>query len=75
VVNIQHEFGSYGGVWGSNIIDFMEALDKPIITTLHTALSDPPKIAQSITKRIYDLSDYVVVSANIGKNILNKTYR
>ncbi|HYA61386.1 MAG TPA: glycosyltransferase family 4 protein [Candidatus Acidoferrum sp.] len=74
VVNIQHEFGLYGGIWGSNIIDFMEALDKPIVTTLHTVLSDPPKIAQSITKRIYDLSDSVVVSANIGKDILNKAY-
>jgi len=74
VVNIQHEFGLYGGIWGSNILDFMEALDKPIITTLHTVFSDPPKITQSITKRIYDLSDSVVVSANIGKGILNKTY-
>jgi len=75
VVNIQHEFGLYGGVWGSNILDFMETLDKPIITTLHTVFSDPPKIAQTITKRIYDLSDSIVISANIGKNILNQTYR
>jgi glycosyltransferase involved in cell wall biosynthesis len=74
VVSIQHEFGLYGGIWGSNILDFMEELDKPIITTLHTVLSDPPKIAKSITERLYNLSGRIVVSANIGRDILNQAY-
>ncbi len=74
VVNIQHEFGLYGGIWGSNILDFMEELHKPIITTFHTVLSDPPEIVKSITEKLYNLSDRVIVSANIGRELLNQTY-
>jgi glycosyltransferase involved in cell wall biosynthesis len=74
VVNIQHEFGLYGGIWGSNILDFMEEFHKPIITTLHTVLSDPTEIVKSITEKLYNLSDRVIVSANIGRELLNHTY-
>jgi glycosyltransferase involved in cell wall biosynthesis len=74
VVSIQHEFGLYGGICGSNILDFMEELDKPIITTLHTVLSDPPEIVKSITEKLYNLSDRIVVSANIGREYLNTAY-
>jgi hypothetical protein len=36
MVNIQHEFGLFGGENGNYIIDFIENLKKPIVMTLHT---------------------------------------
>lgn len=36
VVNIQHEYGLYGGMAGEYILAFMGATQKPIITTMHT---------------------------------------
>ncbi len=46
VVNIQHEFGIFGGEAGSYICDFLANLKKPVATTLHTVLpnfEDKPK--------------------------------
>lgn len=36
VLNLQHEFGIWGGVNGSNLVAFLEDLKKPIVTTFHT---------------------------------------
>ncbi|MDD1720934.1 MAG: glycosyltransferase family 4 protein [Euryarchaeota archaeon] len=74
VINIQHEYGLYGGSWGSNIIEFMEVLEKPIITTLHTVLPKPPSEAKAVTREIYSLSDGVVVPGQIGADILENAY-
>ncbi len=36
LVNLQHEFGLFGGDWGEHITTFMENVKKPVVTTLHT---------------------------------------
>lgn len=74
VINIQHEYGLYGGTWGSNIIEFMEVLEKPIITTLHTVLPKPPSEAKAVTREIFNLSDNVVVPAQTAARILENAY-
>ncbi|MFA5094125.1 MAG: glycosyl transferase family 1, partial [Candidatus Omnitrophota bacterium] len=38
LVNIQHEFGIFGGDHGSYIISFLEALKKPSVVTFHSVL-------------------------------------
>lgn len=40
VVNVQHEFGIFGGEAGEYICAFMERLKRPVVTTLHTVLPD-----------------------------------
>jgi len=74
LVNIQHEYGLYGGSWGDNLISFMEEVDKPIVTTLHTILQDPPKEAKEVMDEILRLSDLVVVLARVGARILEERY-
>ncbi len=73
-MNIQHEFGLYKGDYGDYIISFLEKLQKPVVTTFHTVLPDPPHAMKSIVKKIYDLSDKIVVSANVGVDILKSTF-
>jgi hypothetical protein len=38
---IEHEYGIYGGDHGDYILDLVNNLDIPIVTTLHTVLSEP----------------------------------
>jgi glycosyltransferase involved in cell wall biosynthesis len=73
-VNIQHEFGLFGGNWGDYLISFMEEVDKPIITTLHTILQNPPKDARKVMNEVLELSDLVVVLARVGSRILEDVY-
>jgi glycosyltransferase involved in cell wall biosynthesis/CBS domain-containing protein len=74
IVNLQHEFGLFGGVWGEYIITFLERLEKPVVTTLHTVLQEPPSDASRVMKGIIQHSDYVVVMARLGKQILEQLY-
>jgi glycosyltransferase involved in cell wall biosynthesis len=74
VVNLQHEFGLFGGVWGDYLIEFLNAVEKPVVTTLHTILQNPPPDAERVTKEILDLSDCVVTMARVGIRILEQQY-
>jgi glycosyltransferase involved in cell wall biosynthesis len=75
VINIQHEFGLYRGDFGSYILEFMQRVKKPIVTTMHTILPNPPSGMRDIVKDIYALSDRIVISANAGIELLTDTYR
>lgn len=74
VVNLQHEFGLFGGVWGEYVLTFLERLDKPVITTLHTLLTEPSADARRVLEGIIRRSDYVIVMARVGIQILEQLY-
>jgi len=74
VVNIQHEYGLFGGQWGDYLLTFMEELKKPIVTTLHTILPDPNTGAERVLKEIMRLSDRIIVLARVGSRILEERY-
>ena len=73
-INIQHEFGLFGGTWGDYLLNFLEEIEKPVITTLHTILEKPGKDTKRVMKGIIELSDRVVVLARIGSKILEEDY-
>src|SRR3989339_373025 len=41
LVNIQHEYGLFGGEYGEFLIPFLEIVKKPVIITMHTVLPKP----------------------------------
>jgi len=74
VINLQHEFGLFGGSWGDYLIPFLEEVNKPVITTLHTILETPNKDAERVMRDLIRLSHRLVVIARIGARILEQTY-
>lgn len=74
VVCIQHEFGIYGGPSGQMLIPFMNALQAPIVTTLHTVLERPTPDQERVMRAILRRSARVVVMAERGANMLQRIY-
>jgi len=74
LVLVEHEYGIYGGSAGSNIIDLMRMLHKPIVTTMHTVISNPNDDQRKVTQEIIRLSNRIVVMSNHAKGILESVY-
>ncbi len=74
IIILEHEFGLFGGVWGDHIIAFLEELEKPLVTTLHTLLQEPGSEAKKVMDYILDRSDFVTVMAKVGIKILENKY-
>ncbi len=75
VVSLQHEFGIFGGEAGDHIMTLLSRLTMPIITTLHTVLSEPTPAQHGVLDRIVDASSRVVVMAEKGRELLRAVYR
>ena len=52
IVSLQHEYGIYGGEQGSYVLDLLQNLRLPIVTTLHTVLPRPSDRQREIMKAI-----------------------
>jgi glycosyltransferase involved in cell wall biosynthesis len=63
IVNIQHEYGLFGGRDGEYVLDFMRRVKKPIVMTLHTVLPHPEGHFKDITQAMFDEASAVVVLA------------
>ncbi|MDO8512941.1 MAG: glycosyltransferase family 4 protein [bacterium] len=74
VVHIQHEFGIFGGKHGEYIIPFMQAITKPIITTLHTVLDQPDEHRKKLIQEIAELSTVTIVMIKAASDRLNEVY-
>jgi len=55
IVNLQHEYGLFGGVWGEHVIAFLERLEKPVVTTLHTVLQEPVPDARRVLEGVLQI--------------------
>src|ERR1700686_5236529 len=75
VVSLQHEFGIFGGEAGGYIMPLLSRLTMPIVTTLHTVLSQPTPPQRSVLDRIAGVSSRVIVMAEKGMELLRTVYR
>lgn len=74
LVNVQHEYGLFGGDWGEYLVDFYRALEKPVVTTLHTVLPNPDPVLKRVTDEILAHSHRVVVLTRSSVDILRQHY-
>ena len=70
LVNLQHEFGLFGGEWGEHINCFLEKLQKPVVSTLHTISPSFEPTAQTVLKQIAKHSSKIVTMTNTATQIL-----
>ena len=61
IVVLEHEFGLYGGEFGSYIVKLLENLKKPLIVTAHTIPDDPSKGYGLVLKDIMKFAEKVIV--------------
>ena len=72
---VQHEFGIYGGPAGSHLLALLKEVRMPVVTTLHTVLSDPNAAQRLAMDELAGRSDRLIVMAQKGAEILRETYR
>jgi len=74
LVNIQHEFGIFGGKWGSLLIPFAKTLKKPMVINFHTVLTDPDEEILRTVRSLAESASVITVMTNLSKKILTQQY-
>lgn len=74
VINIQHEYGLFGGDDGEWLIDCIAQIRKPVVTSLHTVLPDPSPEHLRVARALCATSSAVVVLSETGREILINRY-
>ena len=69
---VQHEFGLFGGDHGEYLKIFLEKLNKPVITTLHTVQPHFDQKSVEILRYIAKRSDSIVVISKAAIDFLNQ---
>ena len=74
MINVQHEYGLFGGERGEWLIDFLRALEKPAALTLHTVLPEPDETMLRVTRELCKYATRVVVLSQTGRDLLETVY-
>ncbi len=74
VISLQHEFGIFGGPCGSHILALLQDVRMPVVTTLHTVLSEPSQTQRAVMMELIRLSARLVVMTERSRQTLMNTY-
>ncbi len=74
IINIQHEFGLFGGEWGDYIIPFLQAIEKPVVITFHSVIKEPDDHLKNVVKDIARYSQTLIVMNKLSEKTLITDY-
>jgi len=74
LICIQHEFGLFGGEYGSKLLHFLKTVEKPVVITFHSVLPSPDEDRKRIVKAVCSRAAAIIVMAHAAVDILNKDY-
>lgn len=88
IVLLGHEYGLYGGDWvdfskkgkkrhdptGNYVLNLISQVVAPIVTTLHTVVSEPDEVRREVIRSINKRSSSLIAMTNDAKNILAEHY-
>lgn len=74
LINIQHEYGLFGGEKGEWLVDFMARLDKPAVLTMHTILPEPDGDYLRVTRALSEQASRIVALSETGRGLLEGIY-
>ena len=75
IVIVEHEYGLYGARSGENVLKLVRNTRMPVITTLHTVLSQPDVDQAAVMAGIVAESDRLVVMSQRAVEILTSVYK
>jgi glycosyltransferase involved in cell wall biosynthesis len=73
-VSLQHEYGIFGGRAGALLLPLLGELRMPIVTTLHTILTDPDAAQRKVMDEIVRVSERLVVMSAHSGALLQKVH-
>ena len=74
VLSVQHEYGIFGGEAGAHLLSLLAGLRMPIVTTLHTILSEPNDAQRAVLDEVIRLSDRLIVMSQTGADLLMRVH-
>jgi polysaccharide biosynthesis protein PslF len=74
LVNIQHEYGLFGGERGEWLVGLLDLVEKPVVMTLHTVLPEPDETMLRVTRELCKRSARVVALSVTGRDLLERVY-
>lgn len=74
LVNIQHEYGLFGGERGEWLVGLLKELEKPVVLTMHTVLPEPDETMRRVTRELCSHATKVVSLSNTGRDLLETVY-
>lgn len=75
LIHIQHEFGLFGGSYGTYLFDFLKLINKPVILTFHTVLPDPEEELKAVVKDLVSHAASIFVMTRTSVKILEEEYQ
>ncbi len=74
LIHIQHEFGLFGGTYGDYLFDFLNVINKPVVFTFHTVLSNPNEELKAVVKSLASHAITITVMTHRSAEILQEEY-
>lgn len=74
LIHIQHEFGLFGGSYGDYLFDFLNVINKPVVFTFHTVLSNPNEELKAVVKSLASHALTITVMTHRSAEILQEEY-
>ena len=74
LLSVQHEYGIFGGKAGAHLLALLRELRMPIVTTLHTILSEPNPSQRMVLDELARLSERLVVMSASGAELLRHVH-
>ena len=74
VLSVQHEYGIFGGKAGAYLLELLRDVRMPIVTTLHTILSDPNSSQRAVIEELARLSERLIVMSESGAELLKRVH-
>ena len=75
LVCLQHEYGIFGGKSGNHITELLKHLKMPVITTLHTVLSEPNLDQRVVMHKIAARSRRLIVMSQHSARLLQQVFK
>lgn len=74
LVSVQHEYGIFGGEAGSHVLTLLRELRMPVVSTLHTILSNPNAQQCQVMQELTQVSTRMVVMSTEGAALLRSVH-